>query len=386
MKACNEILAGYGTTVFEVMSRLAVEHGAINLGQGFPDEQGPAGMLRALAQASEEHSNQYPPMLGVAELRQAVAAHDARHYGLEVSWQSETMVCSGATEALAASFLALVSPGDEVVTFEPLYDSYLPMLRRAGAVPRVVKLSPPDWRIPWQALEAAFTSRTKLVLLNTPMNPTGKVFDAEELGAIAELVRHHDCYAVCDEVYEHLIFDGRRHVPLITLPGMRDRCVRIASAGKTFSMTGWKVGYITTSPDLLAVIAKAHQFLVFTTPPNLQRAVAHGLEHEQAWYEALSGTLQAKRDRLQAGLDDLGFDVLPCHSTYFMNADFRPLGFNGDDVAFCRHITVEAGVTALPVSALYASDDTRHLIRFCFCKRDGVLDGALARLRAHIRA
>jgi aspartate/methionine/tyrosine aminotransferase len=383
VKAFNSILSGFGTTVFEVMSRLAKEHDTINLGQGFPDEEGPAAMLDALAEATRRFPNQYPPMMGVPELRQAVAAHDRRFYGIEADWQSEVMVCSGATEALAASILALVEPGDEVVLFEPLYDSYLPMVRRAGAVPRLVRLEPPDWRIPWDELEAAFSDKTKCILFNTPMNPTGKVFTEEELTRLGRLLERFDCYAICDEVYEHLVFDERRHIPMSTLPGMRERCIRIASAGKTFSMTGWKVGYITADPTLLGVVAKAHQFLVFTTPPNLQRAVAHGLDNEQAWYTQLGRDLQAKRDLLEAGLRGIGFEVLPCHSTYFMNVDFRPLGFDGGDVDFCRYLTIEAGVTVVPVSALYASDDIDHLIRFCFCKRDEVLNGAIDRLSTH---
>jgi N-succinyldiaminopimelate aminotransferase len=383
LRPFNSILAGFGTTVFEVMSRLAIEHETINLGQGFPDEEGPAGMLEALDRATRQFPNQYPPMMGVPELRQAVAAHDERFYGLEADWQTEVMVCSGATEALAASILALVEPGDDVVLFEPLYDSYLPMVRRAGGNPRLVRLEPPEWRIPWGEVEAAFTDKTKCILFNTPMNPTGKVFSRDELTALGDLLERFDCYAICDEVYEHLVFDGRDHVPLITLPRMRERCIRIASAGKTFSMTGWKVGYITADPTLLGIVAKAHQFLVFTTPPNLQRAVAYGLDHEQEWYTQLGRGLQAKRDLLENGLSGVGFDVLPCHSTYFMNVDFRPLGFDGNDEEFCRYLTVEAGVTVVPVSALFATDDIDHLVRFCFCKRDEVLNAALDRLDSH---
>jgi len=383
VKAFNSVLSGFGTTVFEVMSRLAIEHRTINLGQGFPDEEGPAAMLQALDDATRQFPNQYPPMMGVAELRQAVAAHDRRFYGFEADWQSEVMVCTGATEALAASILALVEPGDDVVLFEPLYDSYLPMVRRAGANPRLVRLEPPDWHIPWDALEAAFTDNTKCILFNTPMNPTGKVFSRDDLARLGDLLERYDCYAICDEVYEHLVFDGREHVPLITLPGMRERCIRIASAGKTFSMTGWKVGYITADAKLLSIVAKSHQFLVFTTAPNLQRAVAYGLDREQDWYMQLGRDLQAKRDLLEKGLSDVGFEVLPCHSTYFMNVDFRPLGFEGKDVEFCRYLTVEAGVTVVPVSALFASDDIDHLVRFCFCKRDEILNAAVDCLKSH---
>ncbi|MDP6815233.1 MAG: aminotransferase [Alphaproteobacteria bacterium] len=381
MKPANSILSGYGTTVFEVMTRLAIEHQTINLGQGFPDEEGPDSVKAMVDTATREFPNQYPPMLGIPELRQAVAGHNKRFYGLEVDWQTEVMVTSGATEALAASILALVEPGDEVVVFEPLYDSYVPMLRRAGAEVKLVRLQPPDWALPRAELAAAFSDRTKLILMNTPMNPTGKVFDPDDLAFIAGLLERHDAYAICDEVYEHLIFDGVPHIPLITLPGMRERAVRIGSAGKTFSMTSWKVGYVTAAPNLLGVISKAHQFLVFTTPANLQRAVAHGLDNEQAWYTALAGELQNKRDYLADGLSEIGFDVMPCGATYFMNADYRPLGFIGTDVDFCRHVTIEAGVTVLPVSALYATPDVDHLVRFCFCKRDEVLTGALDRLR-----
>ena len=386
MKPANSILSSYGTSVFEVMSRLAIERQAINLGQGFPDEEGPDSLKRVADEAGRGFPNQYPPMLGVPELRQAVAAHNKRFYGLECDWQREVMVTSGATEALAACILALVEPGDEVVVFDPLYDSYLPMLRRAGAVPKVVRLNPPDWAVPRAALAEAFSDRTKLILLNTPMNPTGKVFDAEDLAFIAGLMERHDSYAICDEVYEHLVFDNVKHIPLITLPGMRERAVRIGSAGKTFSMTGWKVGYVTACPDLLGVISKAHQFLVFTTPPNLQRAVAHGLDNEEPWYTALAPALQKKRDWLAARLTEIGFEVMPCGSTYFMNADYRPLGFNGNDVDFCKHVTLEAGVTVLPVSALFATGGVDHLVRFCFCKKETVLEGAVERLAKHFAA
>ncbi len=385
MKPANEVLSGFGTTVFEVMSRLAIEHDTINLGQGFPDEGGPESLMRVADEATRQYSNQYPPMMGIPELRQAIAAHNKRFHGLDCDWQREVMVTSGATEGLAAALLALINPGDEVVVFEPLYDCYLPMIRRAGAVARLVRLTPPDWALPLDELAAAFSEKTKLILLNTPMNPTGKVFTTEELGLIAELLLRHDAYAISDEVYEHLIFDGARHIPLITLPGMRERVVRIGSAGKTFSMTGWKVGFMTAAPELLAVIAKAHQFLVFTTPPNLQRAVAHGLDHEAPWYTGQAAGLQKKRDYLDRALTEIGFDVLGCDSTYFMNADFRRLGFEGDDVAFCRHLTIEAGVTVVPVSALYDGDGVGHLVRFCFCKHDAVLEGAVERLGAHFK-
>jgi N-succinyldiaminopimelate aminotransferase len=383
VKPANSVLSSYGMTVFEVMSRLANEHGSINLGQGFPEGTGPAD-VRAKAQDALEHGwNQYPPMMGLPELRQAVAQHNKRFYDIDVEWAEETMVTSGATEALAASLLGLIEPGDEVVLIEPLYDCYLPMVRRGGGIPKLVRVEPPDWTLPREALTEAFSDNTKLILLNSPMNPAAKVFDRDELDFIADLVKKHDAYAVCDDAYEHIRFDGREHVPLMTLPGMRERCVRIGSAGKTFSVTGWKVGYVTACPALLQPISRCHQFLVFTTAPNLQAAVAYGLSKDDNYFISLSGELEAKRDRIGTGLADIGFDVLDCQGTYFISADFRPLGFNGDDVEFCKHITVEAGVTAVPVSAFYQDDPPTHFARFSFCKPDDVLDEAVKRLKAH---
>ncbi len=386
MKATNSVLSGFGTTVFEVMSSLAREHGAINLGQGFPDEDGPEDVRRVAAEAVIEGPNQYPSMMGIPELRQAVAAHNSRFYGLDVDWQSEVMVTSGATEALLCCLLGLLDPGDEAVLLEPLYDSYLPAVRLAGATPRLVRLEPPAWELPRQALAAAFSARTKLILLNSPMNPAAKVFGADDLAFIAELLERHAAYAVCDEVYEHLLFDGLTHTPLMTLPGMRRRCLRIGSAGKTFSLTGWKVGYVTAAPNLLGPVAKAHQFVTFTTPPNLQSAVAYGLGKDNSYFNSLSSDLEAKRDRLHDGLAAIGFKMLRTEGTYFISADFRPLGFNGTDEDFCRHITLEAGVTAVPVSAFYQQADEKSFVRFCFCKQDAVLDEAIARLARHFKA
>jgi aspartate/methionine/tyrosine aminotransferase len=383
MKPANTILSGYGTTIFTVMSALAQEHRAINLGQGFPDTDGPEDIRRIAADAVIDGPNQYPPMLGLPELRQAVARHNRRFYGLEVDWQSEVMVTSGATEALADCFLGLIEPGDEVVLIEPLYDSYLPMVRRAGGVPKLVRIEPPDWTLPRAQLEAAFSPRTKLIVLNSPHNPAGKVFDTDELAFIAGLVRDYDAYAVCDEVYEHLVFDGRAHLPLMLFPGMRERSLRIGSAGKTFSATGWKVGYVTAAPALLAAVAKAHQFVTFTTPPNLQKATAYGLDQDDSYYHGLAATQQGKRDRLAAGLAAAGFAVLASQGTYFLSVDIRSVGFNGDDEAFCRHITQEAGVAAVPVSAFYQDGHIDHFARFCFCKQDALLDEAAARLKRH---
>lgn len=383
MKSANTLLSATGTTIFTVMSALATEKGALNLGQGFPDGDGPADVVRAAADALLDGRNQYPPLAGLPELRGAVAAANRRFYGLEVDPAREVVVTSGATEAITACLMALLDPGDEVVLIEPLYDTYLPVVRLLGAPPRVVRLAPPRWELPRAELAAAFGPKTKAILLNTPMNPTGKVFTAAELAFIAELLQKHDAYAVCDEVYEHLTFDGWRHIPLMTLPGLRDRCLRIGSAGKTFSLTGWKVGYVTAPAALAAVVAKAHQNLTFTTPPNLQRAVAVGLAKDDAYFAGLGADLAAKRDRLCEGLRGIGFDVLPSRGTYFVTADFAPLGFAGDDAAFCRHITEAAGVAAIPVSAFYESAAPGHYARFAFCKRDEVLDEAVARLARH---
>ena len=383
MKPQNTLLSNTGTTIFTVMSALAVQHGSINLGQGFPDTDGPEDVLQAAVDALRDGRNQYPPMTGVPELRQAVAAANRRFYGLEIYPDSEVVVTSGATEAITAALMALINPGDEVVLIEPLYDTYLPVVRLLGAVPRLVRLTPPQWELPRAELAAAFGPKTKAILLNTPMNPTGKVFTLAELEFIAGLLHKHDAYAVCDEVYEHLTFDGWRHIPLMTLPGMRERCLRVGSAGKTFSLTGWKIGYISAPKALAGVATKAHQNLTFTSAPNLQRAVAVGLGKDDAYFAKLAGDLQGKRDRMAEGLARIGFSVLPTHGSYFISADFAPLGFTGDDVAFCRHITEQAKVTAIPVTAFYEGDAPAHFARFAFCKQDELLDEALDRLARH---
>lgn len=379
----NSVLSSYGTTIFEVMSRLAQDEGAINLGQGFPDGNGPPDVVDAAVDYLKNGLNQYPPMMGLPALRQAVATANKRFYGLDVDWQTEVMVTSGATEALAVGLFGMIEPGDEVILIEPLYDCYLPIVQRAGGVPKLVRLEPPDWALPEDELRAAFSDKTKLILLNSPMNPCSKVFRREELELIASLLEQHDAYALCDEVYEHLVFSGAEHIPLMTLPGMRERCIRIGSAGKTFSLTGWKVGYMTACPELLTPLARAHQFLTFTTAPNLQAAAAYGLKKDDSYFNGLANDLQNRRDQLTGGLEALGFKVLPCDGTYFITVDFRPIGFNGDDVEFCRHITTEAKVAAVPVSAFYQSGEVKHFARFCFCKDEETLTESLARLQAH---
>ena len=374
MYTTNSTFNSYGTTVFELMSRLAVEYKSINLGQGFPDDYGPNMVLQKASEYLFDLPNQYPPMLGVPELRQAVAAHNKRFYGLDIDWKIETMVSSGATEGLAACFLGLLNQGDEVVVIEPLYDCYLPMIERAGGIPKRVSVEPPEWKLNGSALRAAFSDKTKLVLINSPQNPSSKVYHREELLLIADLVKEHDAIAICDEVYEHMVYDNRQHIPLMTLPGMRDRSIRIGSAGKTFSLTGWKVGYLTGSEELLKAVSKAHQFLVFTTPPNLQRAVAYGLNGDGTYFDRLNIDMRSKRDRLAEGLSKIsGFNPIVCEGTYFLFVDVENVGFSDTDVKFCEYMTTEVGVTGVPVSAFYNKSLEKKYIRLCFAKNDEIL-------------
>ena len=381
MKPTNSIFAKTGVTVFETMSQLAMEVGAINLGQGFPDDVGPENLRQAAANAVIEGPSQYPPMMGLPELRQAVAAHNKRFYGLDVDWQTEVMITSGATEALTDCLLALIEPGDEVVLIEPLYDCYLPMVKRAGGIPKLVRIAPPKWELDIQAIADAFSDKTKLILLNSPHNPSGKVFSNDELQTIADLVIKHDAYAVCDEVYEHIIYDGVQHKPLMTFDGMRDRTIRIGSAGKTFSMTAWKVGYMTAPANLLTPISKAHQYVAFTTPRNFQTAVAVGLTQDDAYFTGLATDLQVKRDRIGSGLQSAGFDVLPTGGTYFISVDIRSVGFDGNDVTFCEMIAREAGVAGIPLSAFYQDGEVDQFVRFCFSKQNDILDQAATKLK-----
>src|SRR5580704_1973727 len=376
----NPIYEALPTTIFTVMSGLAQELGAINLGQGFPDEPGPEAIRRRAAEESLTGYNQYPPMPGLPALREAVARHYARYQGLDLDWKREVTVTSGATEALAASFLALISPGDEVVVFQPFYDSYLPMIRRAGGVPKLVRLSPPAFALERAALEAAFSERTRLVVLNNPLNPSATVASEADLSLLAEFCVRHDAVAVCDEVWEHVVFDQARHRPLIAFPGMRERCVKIGSAGKMFALTGWKVGFICATPPLTAVIAKAHQFLTFTTPPNLQAAVAWGLENSEAWFARMPLDLAASRDRLTEALRREGFAVLPSRGTYFLNVDLAASGVAEPDMDFALRAVKGAGVAAIPISAFYEEAPVTNLIRLCFPKRDATLDEGAKRL------
>jgi aspartate/methionine/tyrosine aminotransferase len=382
----NSVYATCGTSVFEEMSRLAAAHGAINLGQGFPVGMEPPEVLEAAARALREGSHQYPPMMGLPSLRQAVAESARRFWGLEVDGATEVLVTSGATEALADCFLALLSPGDEVIVFQPAYDSYGVAIRRAGGVPVPIRLDPPHWDLPRQRILDAITPRTRLIVVNSPMNPIGKVFDRDELSFLADLLDRHDLIAVCDEVYEHITFDGRVHIPLMTLPQARSRCLRIGSAGKTFSVTGWKVGYVTADAALLGPVARAHQFQTFTTPPMLQSAVADGLALGESYFDGLKSTLRQRRDLLADGLRRLGGEVLECGGTYFLCVAADSLGGTGDDLDLCRRLTRDAGVTAIPLSSFYEDGSVRTHLRFCFAKEPDDLNRALERIGAWLES
>lgn len=376
----NPIYAAMPRTVFSEMSELATEFGAINLGQGFPDDPGPDAVRAKAAEAVLHGDNQYPPMSGLASLRKAVAAHYAARQGLDLDWAGEVTVTSGATEALAATLLGLIAPGDDVIILQPAYDSYAPVIRQAGGIPRFVNLAPPDWRLDIDAIAAAITPRTRLIVLNNPMNPTGAVMSDADLGALAELCVAHDLIAVCDEVWEEVVAPGVRHRPLMAMPGMRERCVKIGSAGKMFGLTGWKVGWMCAAPALTHAILRAHQFLTYTTPPNLQAAVAWGLGHAADWFDAMPADLARSRARLTSALEAQGFVVLPGEGTYFLNIDLAASGVAEDDRTFCLRAVREAGVAAIPVSAFYEETPVRHLVRLCFAKADAVLDGGAERL------
>ncbi len=368
------------TTIFEYMSGLARAHDAVNLGQGFPDFGWPEDVVERAADALRTGSNQYPPMRGLPALREAVAEHYGRHQGLNVT-PEEVTVTSGATEALAASILALVKPGDEVLLFQPLYDAYLPLVQRAGGIARLARLSPPDWRLTAEVIEQGFTERTRVVVFNNPHNPTARAFDEEELRLLADACVRHDAVAISDEVWEHVLFDGRQHIPLSALPGMAERTVKVGSAGKIFSLTGWKVGWTIAPAPLSEAIADAHQFLTFTTAPNLQTAVAYGLGKDDAYLETMRADFARSRDHLAAGLADAGFAVLPAEGTYFLAIDLAASGIAFDDVTFCERAVREAGVAAIPVSALYAEDPAQSVIRLCFAKRTETLEAGTERLR-----
>lgn len=375
----ERIAAPGKTTIFERMSRLAAERGAINLGQGFPDWSGPQDILDAAARALSERSSQYPPMRGLPELRRAIAGYYQRTQSLAFG-EDEIVVTSGATEALAATLLALVQPGDEVILVQPLYDAYIPLVERAGGRAVIVDLEPPGWSLPIERLRAAVTDRTQAIVLNTPNNPTGAMLGMPELEAIAALCAERDLVLICDEVWEAMVMDGSRHISPSSVAGLRERCVKIGSAGKIFSLTGWKVGWICAAPPLASAIADVHQFLTFTTAPALQWAAAFGLTLPNEWHERHRAPYVRARQRLNDGLAGAGYCVLPGRATWFTLVDLERSGVALSDVEFCEAAIDAAGVAAIPVSAFYAQGHRTGYVRLCFAKPDDTIDAALERL------
>ena len=378
----NPLYERMKTSVFERMSALAAQHDAVNLGQGFPDFGWPDEILEAAARAVREGSNQYPPSRGITPLREAIAAHYRRHFGQELT-ADEVCVTSGATEALGAAILATVQPGDEVIILTPAYDSYAPMIRRGGGMPVEVALRPPEWRIEREALEQAVTPQTRAILFNNPQNPTGRLFDSEELDIIAAISRDHDLVVISDEVWEHILLDGQRFTPLASLPGMAERTIKIGSAGKIFSLTGWKVGWMVAAPALAPVAARAHQYLTFSTAPNLQAAVAFGLDEGDAWLRPMRDRFRRSRDLMAQGLRSAGYAVLDIAATYFLCVDLKASGLDLGDERFAAEAVSRAGVAVVPLSAFAEKDAPRHLVRLCFGKRDATIEaGVVAMARA----
>lgn len=375
-----ERIRDVGTSIFTEMSALAARHQAINLSQGFPDFAGPEFVKRAAVAAIDADNNQYAPSHGLRPLREAVARSWRRHHGRELDPEAEITVTSGATEALLAAVLATLNPGDEAIVFEPFYDAYPPDLAMAGATPRFVRLAEPGWALPLDELRAAITPRTRAILLNTPHNPVGKVFSPAELQAIAGLALEHDLLVISDEVYERLVFDGAAHVPIATLPGMWERTLTISSTGKTFSLTGWKVGYAVAAPELTAALRRVHQFMTFATATPFQAAMAAALDAGAEYERQLVDFYAARRDELVGALRAAGFGVAAPAGTYFAMADIRPFGWD-DDVAFCRYLAGEIGVAAIPPSAFYHDGHQTGMVRFCFAKRPETIAAAADRLQ-----
>jgi N-succinyldiaminopimelate aminotransferase len=378
----NPVFSSLPTSIFQHMTVLALKHEALNLGQGFPDQDGPLALREVAAKQLIDGPNQYPPSKGLAVLRQAVSAHAFKFYGLQYDPEDEVLITSGGTEAVTGALMAMAGVGDEVVMIEPTYDSYRPMAEATGAVVRAIQLKPPGWRLEETDLRAVIGPKTRAILINSPHNPAGRAFSREELEMLARVVMETDAVVICDEVYEHLVYDGKPHIPLATLPGMRARCVRIGSAGKIFSLTGWKVGWVTGPRELVGVVTKAHQFLTFTTSPALQAGVAHGLTHEMDFPLQLTARLQKNRDVLAAGLSRLGFDIQPCEGTYFLTAGISNLT-NEKDFAFCERLIREAGVALIPLSAFFKSGTPDTFVRFAFCKQQSLIEQSLDRLEKY---
>ena len=373
----NPLYENMRTSVFERMSGLAATHRAVNLGQGFPDFGWPEKILDAAARAVKDGSNQYPPSRGLPQLCEAIAAHYSRHQGLNVA-ADQVCVTSGATEAVGAAILATVRPGDEVIILTPAYDCYAPMIRRGGGTVREVALQPSEWRIDRPALEAAVGPKTTAILFNNPHNPAGRLFADEEIEVVAAVAREHDLTVISDEVWEHIVLDGQRFTSLASLPGMAERTIKIGSAGKIFSLTGWKVGWMIAAPEMAGVVARAHQFLTFSTAPNLQSAVAFGLDEGDAWIEPMKQRFARARDRMTQGLRDAGFAVLDAASTYFLCVDLAASGIELDDEAFAAAAVEQAGVAVVPLSAFAEENSPRHLVRLCFGKKDETIDAGVA--------
>jgi N-succinyldiaminopimelate aminotransferase len=373
-------LQGFGTTIFAEMTGLAIEHGAVNLGQGFPDFEGPDFIKRAAIEAMQAGHNQYCRTHGIPELNRAIAEHQLRFWGLSYDPDTEITVYAGATEAIYATLAALCEVGDEVILFEPYYDSYRASVAMAGACEKLVTLRGPNFEFDPDQLRAAFTPKTRAILVNSPHNPSGKVYSRAELEVIAALCVEHDVLAISDEVYEHLVFDGE-HVPLASLPGMRERTVVISSAGKTFSFTGWKIGHSCAPAAITRALRSAHQFITFCNGTPFQHAMVHGYRAPDAYFAQFQADYRARRDKLCEGLAAVGFEVLTPAGTYFAQTDIRPLGWD-DDFEFCRMLPKRIGVAAIPTSAFYSDREAgKHLVRWAFCKTDAVLDEALVRLK-----
>lgn len=379
----NPLYEQMETSVFERMSLAAATHGAVNLGQGFPDFGWRPEIIDAAAAALRDGSNQYAPSRGLPVLREAVANHYRRHHGLDLS-ADNVCVTSGATEALAAAIFATIEPGDEVVLMTPAYDAYAPLVRRAGGVVREVALQPPDWRIERDAIESVVTSKTRAIILNNPHNPTGRLFDEDELSTVSAIANARSLMVIADEVWEHVLLDGQAFVPIAAFPGMAERTIKCGSAGKIFSLTGWKIGWLVAAPELATLAARAHQFLTFASAPNLQAAVAFGLSEGDPWIAPMRSAFAKARDRMTTGLEAAGYDVLPSASTYFLCVDLAASGITADDESFAARAVEEAGVAVVPLSPFAEQKPPRHLIRLCFAKRDATIDAgveALSRAR-----